>query len=228
MNDVAVTVVGVAPRGFAGTRRGGSQMRVWLRLNARPIVQHTNPMLSNYDSASLGLAAWLAPGVEAGRTVSFVWVVSPAARATRVSVADVLKNATNAVASARSRLQSGLVVAQIVMTQPLLLGLGALILGLVADLQRLPAPVFTDRIARVTFNTNPRYGAIDVDREEIMRRLQDRIAALLVCWPRCRKANTIAAFAWQCIPPTVWPERRIATSLLRVDGIPVPARPRIR
>ena len=178
MNDVAATVVGVAPRGFAGTRRGGSQMRVWLRLNARPIVQHTNPMLSNYDSASLGLAAWLAPGVEAGRTVSFVWVVSPAARATRVSVADVLKNATNAVASARSRLQSGLVVAQIVMTQPLLLGLGALILGLVADLQRLPAPVFTDRIARVTFNTNPRYGAIDVDREEIMRRLQDRIAAL--------------------------------------------------
>jgi predicted permease len=103
--------------------------------------------------------------------------VSPASHATRVSIADVLKNSSNATSS-RSRLQSGLVVAQIAMTQPLLLGLGALILSQVTDLQRLPAPLFADRIVQVSFNTNPRYGAMDVDREEILRRLQDRIAAL--------------------------------------------------
>ena len=35
VNDVTISIVGVAPKRFAGARVGGSQMRVWLPLNAR-------------------------------------------------------------------------------------------------------------------------------------------------------------------------------------------------
>ena len=42
VNGVAVTIVGVAPRRFAGARTGGSQMRVWLPLSTRPQVQRTD------------------------------------------------------------------------------------------------------------------------------------------------------------------------------------------
>ena len=44
VNDVPVTIVGVAPRRFAGARTGGSQVRVWLPLGARPFVQRTPPL----------------------------------------------------------------------------------------------------------------------------------------------------------------------------------------
>jgi hypothetical protein len=63
VNDTAVTVVGVAPRRFSGARTGGSQMRVWLPLTARPIGQRAPIDLTGYDSAFLGLAARLRPGV---------------------------------------------------------------------------------------------------------------------------------------------------------------------
>ena len=43
VNGVTVTIAGVAPRRFAGARTGGSQMRVWLPLSARPLLQHHGP-----------------------------------------------------------------------------------------------------------------------------------------------------------------------------------------
>jgi predicted permease len=325
VNEVAVTIVGVAPRRFAGARTGGSQMRLWLPLNARPLLQRTSALaLSSYDSAALGLVARLRPGIEATQTIPTVqaiaaraaqqtrtraaistdvvtlldnyfppsgerpsvvgrltsllipllilvlpctnvsallaglavarrreiavrlslgaprrrivrqlvtesvllalaaavlglcvilillkvfgarlpdtqlvvhWPaisftfglaiatgigfgVSPALHATRVAVADILKDSATAVASARARLQSGLVVALIALTQPLLLGLGTLTLELVSDLQRLPVPASADRIMQVSFNTNPRYGALDQKREDVLQQLQVRLTAL--------------------------------------------------
>ncbi len=329
VNDVAVTVVGVAPQKFAGARTGGSQQRLWLPLNARPLVQRSSPSaFASYDSSFLGLVARLNPGIAASRTVpvaeaiaaragqqtmprgsrttlstdvvtlladnyfppsgedpsivgrvsslfipllillipctnvsallvglavarrreiavrlslgatrrrivrqlitesvllalaagalgvgvigilleafgarvpslqlvlhwpaiaftfglaiatGILFGVSPALHATRLAVSDVLKASATGVVARRSRLRSGLVVTQIAMTQPLLLGLGALILGTLADLERLPAPTYNDQIMQVSFNTNPRYGAMDQDREEILRRLQARLTAL--------------------------------------------------
>jgi predicted permease len=81
VNDITVTIVGVAPRRFAGARTGGSQMRVWLPLSARPQVQHTNSTLTSYDDARLGLAARLQPGVRPDQTGSIVEAI--AARAAR-------------------------------------------------------------------------------------------------------------------------------------------------
>jgi predicted permease len=327
VNGTTVTIVGVAPRRFAGARTGGSQMRVWLPLNARPLLQRTATDVTSYDQLFLGLAARLQPGVEPGNTrpaveaiaaqsmdlmatphsgtraadvvpmlagnyfppsgeepdtfqratslmipllillvtctnvsallaglaiarrreiavrlslgaarrrivrqlvtesvllavtagalaLAVIWILlrlvesnvadahvtidwravlftlvvaitagvifglSPALHGTRVSLSEVLKDSASGAAAPRSRLQSILVVAQIALTQPLLLGMGALILEIRDDLRNVPSPIYADRVLDVRFNTNPRYGAIDQSREDTLRRLQDRFAAL--------------------------------------------------
>src|SRR5262245_114897 len=64
VNGVRITIAGVAPRRFAGARTGGSHVRVWLPLNARPIVQPGAPFdLMRDDAATFGLLARLEPGV---------------------------------------------------------------------------------------------------------------------------------------------------------------------
>jgi hypothetical protein len=70
VNNSTVTVVGVAPRRFAGARTGGSQMRVWLPLSARPLLQRTATDFTSYDPAFLGLAARLQPGVTPDQTLA--------------------------------------------------------------------------------------------------------------------------------------------------------------
>jgi len=104
--------------------------------------------------------------------------LSPALHATRLSLADILKDAASAFVPSRSRLQAGLVVAQIALTQPALLAMGALLLEMVRGVRDLPASVRADRILDVRFNTNPRYGAMDDKRERALARLQARFAAL--------------------------------------------------
>jgi predicted permease len=329
VNGVLVTIVGVAPRRFAGARTGGSPMRVWLPLSARPLVQRTSAAdLASYDTAVFGLAARLQPGIQIDHTIPTVqaiaahseqqtasglagppvstdvvpllgsnyfppsgetpdtvgrigtllipllivlitctnvsallaglavarrreiavrlslgahrlrivrqlvtesvllavaagavglfviWVLlrtveasipdvqlvldwrgltftfgfavatgilfglSPALHATRLALSDVLKDTAGAIAAARSRLQSGLVVAQIALTQPALLGMGALILEMTADIRERPSFVLADRVLDVRFNTNPRYGSMDRNREERLRRLQTQLATL--------------------------------------------------
>jgi predicted permease len=84
VNGITVTIVGVAPRRFAGARTGGSQMRVWLPLSARPQVQRTASTLTSYDDARFGLAARLQPGVRADQTRSIVEAI--AARAAQQTI----------------------------------------------------------------------------------------------------------------------------------------------
>jgi predicted permease len=110
-------------------------------------------------------------------TAGVMFGLSPALHGTRVPLSEVLKDSSGG-AVVRSRLQSTLVVAQIALTQPLLLGMGALILELREDLRRVPSPVYADRVLDVRFNTNPRYGTLDQAREATLGRLRDRFAAL--------------------------------------------------
>ena len=56
--------------------------------------------------------------------------------------------------------------------------MGALILEMREDLSKIPAPIHADRVLDLRFNINPRYGAIDQAREDRLRRLQSRLAAL--------------------------------------------------
>jgi predicted permease len=58
VNDVTIAIVGVAPRGFVGARPGGSVSRVWLPLNARPLLQPSAPRLVD-DAAIFGVLARL-------------------------------------------------------------------------------------------------------------------------------------------------------------------------
>ena len=326
VNGVTVTIVGVAPRRFAGARTGGSQMRIWLPLSTRPQLQRTPSTLTSYDDARLGLAARLQPGVRAdqarptleviaaraaqqmtgstvaatdvvpliasnyfppsgeeeqssaGRLITMmppllvllitctnvsallaglgvarrreiavrlalgagrrrivrqlvtetvalamtagalglfvVWLLfrlfdasipdvaieidwrsiavtfglalvagvvfgfAPALHATRLALQEALKDSAGAVVARRLRLQSWLVVAQIALTQPALLAMGALLLEMRSDLRELPAQPYADRILEVRFNVNPRYGPLDQAREQTLARLQERLAAV--------------------------------------------------
>ncbi|AHG93426.1 MacB-like periplasmic core domain protein (plasmid) [Gemmatirosa kalamazoonensis] len=75
--------------------------------------------------------------------------LSPALHATRVSVGEVMKGVARTTSAARSRLQSALVVVQIALTQPLLVGLGVVIVTMLAGAaDRTPSAV-SDRIAEV-------------------------------------------------------------------------------
>jgi predicted permease len=106
----------------------------------------------------------------------FGW--SPALHGTRVTLSEVLKDAAGGAVAQRSRLQSGLVVAQIALTQPLLLGMGSLIIEMHEDLQLVPTAPYADRVLDLRFNTNPRYGSMDQAREDKLRRLRERFAAM--------------------------------------------------
>ena len=72
--------------------------------------------------------------------------ISPALHATRISVGEVLKGSASSVAAGRSRLQQALVVAQITLTQPLLVGLGVIVATMVMGVgdpatSRVPAQI---------------------------------------------------------------------------------------
>jgi predicted permease len=60
--------------------------------------------------------------------------LSPALHATRLALADVLKDGAASVASSRSWLQRGLVVAQIALTQPLLAAVGGIMLLVIDEM----------------------------------------------------------------------------------------------
>ena len=369
VNGVTVTIVGVAPRRFAGARTGGSQMRVWLPLSTRPQVQRTASTLTSYDDARFGLVARLQPGVRAdqtgptveaiaaraslqatsgiaasadvvtllagnyfppsgadepasagpaiglifpvfillitctnvsallaglgvarrreiavrlalgagrrrivrqlvtetmmlavaagalglfviwlllrlfdasipdlaieidGRGIAFTFTLalvagllfgfSPALHATRLALHDALKDSAGVVVARRLRLQSGLVVAQIALTQPALLGMGAVLLEMRSDLRDLPVQPYADRILELHFNVNPRYGSIDDSREQTLVRLQDRLAALPGVDGVVRQEN-VDAFDVEVDPVDVVAGLELA-SPLQARGIAAPA-----
>ena len=75
--------------------------------------------------------------------------LSPALHATRVSVGEVLKGASASVAATRSRLQRALVVAQIALTQPLLVGLGVVIVTMASETDRRGTSVNSGEILEI-------------------------------------------------------------------------------
>lgn len=330
VNGVSVTIVGVAPRRFAGARTGGSQMRVWLPLATRPLVQHTPSTLASYADARFGLVARLQPrvqptqadpvvravaaraaregsteqlarnfaadvvpllannyfpppgieeeersagsvfalmvpvlvllitctnvsallaglgvkrrreiavrlalgasryrivrqlltetiilGMAAGALALFtIWVLlrlfdanipdltieidarsilftaglallasvlfglSPALHATRLAMQGALKDSAGTVAGRSLRLQSWLVIAQIAFTQPALMAMGAVLLEMRSNLGEVSAQPLGDRLVEVRFNVNPRYGAVDENRERTLVRIRDRLAMI--------------------------------------------------
>jgi predicted permease len=103
--------------------------------------------------------------------------LSPALHATRVSVAEVLKSASLSVAATRSRVQQALVVAQIALTQPLLVALGVAILSMATDTRSRPTSRAPDRIAEIELDTWA--GRVSMaDRASRVAAVVDRVAAM--------------------------------------------------
>ena len=124
---------------------------------------------------------WQAIGFTFGFAIltGLVFGVSPALHATRLAVSDVLKNAAAAVAAGRSWLHSGLVVAQIAFTQPLLVGLGALLLVILAQTET-KSKALSQHILSVRLNAYAGNFSIQniEERRDQLRGLRDRLAAV--------------------------------------------------
>ena len=103
--------------------------------------------------------------------------LSPALHATRVAVAEVLKDAATAVSLSRSWLHRGLIVMQIALTQPLLVGLGATVLIIMGDAKAFETQTSYERIAQVRLDVFS--GNVPMDqRKADVARLAERIAAM--------------------------------------------------
>ncbi|MGQ0646475.1 MAG: ABC transporter permease [Gemmatimonadaceae bacterium] len=76
VNDVLVTVVGVAPRTFVGAVAGRPQIALWLPLNARAAIQRSMLPIASHDTAFLGVAARLDPEVAIDETLPVVRVIA--------------------------------------------------------------------------------------------------------------------------------------------------------
>jgi predicted permease len=130
--------------------------------------------------------------------------LSPALHATRVSVSEVLKSSASSVAATRSRLQRALVVAQITLTQPLLVGLGVVIGTMVTDMGSRETSGVPGQIVEIELDTWA--GRVSqAERSSRIAAVVERIAAV---------PGVVAAMPMQLgtvtAPLTVHPADRIA------------------
>jgi putative ABC transport system permease protein len=199
---ITCTTVSALQAGLAIGRRREMAVRLALGAPRRRLVRQlvTESVMLALGAAALGLfVVWIllrtfesaVPDLQVAidrRSFAFtgglaiasgiLFGLSPALHATRLTVSDVLKDAAGQVVSSRSRLPASLVVAQIALTQPALLAMGALFLQMVESVREMPRAVQADRILDARFSTNPRYGPMDSRREQTLATLRTRFAAL--------------------------------------------------
>jgi predicted permease len=106
--------------------------------------------------------------------VGVVFGLSPALHATRIALSNVLRDSGSGIASSRSKLQRGLVAAQIAFTQPIIVILTALIIAIVAHMQTKRSDI-ADRIVMVSVTT-PGYTENGAS-PELMRQQRERLHA---------------------------------------------------
>ena len=103
--------------------------------------------------------------------------LSPALHATRISLGEVLKSSASSVAATRSRLQRALVVAQVALTQPLLVGLAVMIATMVTDMGRHAPAAAPERIVEIELDTWAGRMS-DGDRATRIAALVERVATM--------------------------------------------------
>ena len=196
---VACTNVSALLVGAAVARRREIAIRLSLGASRFRVIQQlvTETSLIALAGGALGLTiywwitrlvAWLVADIGIGPdlgTVAFtafialgtgvVFGLSPALHATRLDVSRALKDSSGT--SSRSRLQRGFIVAQIMLTQPLLVAIAMTIGIVLSEIGATRATGLADRIIHVQFGT---YGAAG-SREEKFARIADlmvKVAAL--------------------------------------------------
>jgi predicted permease len=125
------------------------------------------------DLSTVAFTALIALGT------GIIFGLSPALNATRLDVSNALKNAGSG-ATSRTRLQRAFIVAQICLTQPLLIGL-VLVMGIARSeygTARKDDPL-ADRLTRIYFNTGgDGHTATPNDKHARVREVMDRVAQL--------------------------------------------------
>lgn len=102
--------------------------------------------------------------------------LSPALHATRLALADVLKDGAASVASSRSWLQRGLVVAQIALTQPLLAAVGGTMLLVIDEMVGSTAVTDAERLMDLDFG--PVSGQSAETQKAVLKEVSDRLREL--------------------------------------------------
>lgn len=214
--------------GLAGARRREIGVRLSLGAPRRRLVRQllTESLVLALISATLGLGVTavgiglvtstmegLQLAIDARVVVATCLValatgvafgVSPALHATRVSIGDVLKRSSGATTPTRSRLQPGIVVAQIALTQPLLVGLGVVISTMASDFSTGGVSPVADRIAEIELDTWAGRASLE-ERAALIAEAVERVASLPgVVMAIPMEAGTTSA------PLTVHPDDRIA------------------
>jgi predicted permease len=141
--------------------------------------------------------------------------LSPAMHATRLDVGEVLKDSAAAVSGSRSWLQRGILVTQIALTQPLLVGLGALLLLVGGELNTWASREVYEHIASLDFEIyagNFSLEARRVQMDRIAERLQSTPGVIAV-------VGESGGFS---------PKDVVVPPEDRVSGVPYPERLRVR
>jgi hypothetical protein len=147
--------------------------------------------------------------------VGMLFGLSPAYHATRLTVASALKDSASGIAASPARLQRGMVVAQIAFTQPLMVGVAAVLLALLANYQRRGVSESADQIISLRLRptaTGPVAQGTNLEparRRGEMQRLRDR----LVGTPGVAIAVEELGFAMELDGYSVHPEDRVAGGL---------------
>jgi predicted permease len=102
-------------------------------------------------------------------TVGVLFGMSPALHATRLAVAGVLRDASATLVATRARPQRALVVAQIALTQPLMVMLAAVLILVLSEFQAAPRPDAADRIAVLSVSSTTLVSRMDPVAEKELR-----------------------------------------------------------
>ena len=106
-----------------------------------------------------------------------IFGLSPALHATRLALADVLKDTAAAVSGSRALLQRMLVVVQITLTQPLLIGICAVLLLALSDLRKIGTSELDERIVLLNYDEYVEVAPAAESRNTLAR-IRERLAAL--------------------------------------------------
>jgi predicted permease len=197
---VACTNVSALLVGTAVARRREIAIRLSLGASRLRIVRQlvTETAMIALVGGALGLALFwgisrvIAAAIGTGRFSPDAWTVpftaavalgtgiifglSPALHATRVDVSQALKDSGGGGTS-RSRLQRSFIVAQIVLTQPLLVAIGMLIAVVLSSANGQITNRLADQVVKVQFGTSGGIGSREAKRARIAQ-VMERVAAL--------------------------------------------------
>ncbi|MEX2282921.1 MAG: FtsX-like permease family protein, partial [Gemmatimonadota bacterium] len=138
--------------------------------------------------------------------VGVLFGLSPALHATRLALASVLRDSSGGIASSRARLQRGLVVAQVALTQPLIVLMVTMLGMFTSDMKPItgsdsPERVITLRVqtpSMVNWDFTPE---LEREQRELMLRLRDQVVATpgvesaVIDWPQVYSPGNYAVHA---------------------------------